>query len=65
MSVTPPDVNQNPRDDLPAGSGEVGPLPALGIAVSLATAAGVVAGWPTAVTVLGAVVSLFIAYRRR
>ncbi|MFH5231048.1 hypothetical protein [Antrihabitans spumae] len=65
MSVTPTDANQNPRDDPSPGSGEVGPLPALGMAVSLATAAGFLAGWPASVTVLGAVVSLFIAYRRR
>lgn len=65
MSVTPPDVNQYPREDLPPGSREVGPLTALGLAVSLATAAGLLAGWPMAVTVLGAVVSLFIAYQRK
>ncbi|TDP28217.1 hypothetical protein [Nocardia ignorata] len=60
MSVTPTSENSYP---LPPESPGNHPLLALGLAVALATAGGVLVGWEAAVTVLVAVLGLFVAYR--
>ncbi|WP_194829245.1 hypothetical protein [Nocardia sp. XZ_19_231] len=60
MSVTPTRENSYPQ---PPESPDNHPLLALGLAVALATAAGVLVGWEAAVTVLVAVLGLFVAYR--
>lgn len=60
MSVTPHNENSDPSP--PESPGDH-PLPALVLAVSLATTSAVLVGWEAAVSVLIAVLGLFVAYR--
>ncbi|MGW5569691.1 hypothetical protein ACWEVD_00705 [Nocardia thailandica] len=60
MSVTPTSKNAYPRRPEPPDDD---PLAALALAVALAIAAGALVGWEAAVTVLVAVLGLFVAYR--
>ncbi|MFD4439288.1 hypothetical protein ACFWPK_05860 [Nocardia sp. NPDC058519] len=60
MSLTPTSENAYPRPPESPGNH---PLLALGLAVALGTAAGVLVGWEAAVTVLVAVLGFFVAYR--
>ncbi|MFE7721904.1 hypothetical protein ACFU44_22995 [Nocardia rhizosphaerihabitans] len=64
MRVAPPSADRHPCVPDPPESPEVDPLLALALAVALSTAAGVLVGWEAAVTVLVAVLSLFVADRR-
>lgn len=60
MSVAPTSVNSDP---CPPESPSDHPLLVVVLAISLATAAGVLVGWEAAVGVLIAVLGLFTAYR--
>ncbi len=60
MRVDPPSTIENdPFPPAPDPREPVHPLVALSLAVSLASAAGLLAGWDAAVTVLGCVLSFF------
>lgn len=63
MSITPPDGQAYPPfpPEPPEGH-DVSPLLALLLAVILASTVGILAGWPAAVTVLTAILGLFVAY---
>ena len=64
MSVTPPDEHAYPPSPPdPPETHDVHPLLALFLAVILASTAGILVGWEAAVTVLIAVLGLFVAYR--
>src|SRR5688500_13424675 len=64
VSVTPPDEQAYPSGPPdPPERDSVHPLLALLLAVLLASTAGILVGWETAVTVLIAVLGLFVAYR--
>lgn len=62
MSVTPTIDSRDPNPPEPSGH-EVHPLIALSVAVSLAVPVGLLAGWPAAVTVLLAILGLFVRSR--
>jgi len=57
LTVKPDSPNPNPADPRDP---ELHPLVILSLAVSLATSAGYLAGWPAGVSVLLAVISLFV-----
>ncbi|MFI6959631.1 hypothetical protein ACIBJI_39970 [Nocardia sp. NPDC050408] len=62
MRVDPPSTIENsPFPSAPDPKGPVHPLVALSLAVSLASAAGLLDGWDASVTVLSCVLSFFAA----
>ncbi len=65
MSVTPPPEISQPNPPDPHAARGIHPLVALSLAVSIATAVGLLAGWVAAAPILLEILRLFAVYYRK